>query len=158
MNGIKASFRTFKYSPVLILRPASTKWGGITLPSLATAAKTISEAEFLLCITGGTPARSKAITRVFWRFATSSTTNFFSSTKTLLKALELMLLRLTCAFVPVLTSAGLGLSSTSFSAQQGMFWFSFDHCGDCVDFSESYPRHQKQKQLDKQSISHSQCS
>ena len=66
--------------------------------------------------------------------------------------------RVVATFVPVLTSAGLGMTSTSFSAQQGMFWFSFDHCRDCVDFSKPYPRHQKQKQLDKQSISHSQCS
>ena len=58
-------FQKFKYSAVLILRPASMKWGGITLPSLATAVKTITEAELLLCITGGTSEGSKAITRVF---------------------------------------------------------------------------------------------
>ena len=30
-------------------RPSSMKWGGITLPSLVTATKTITEAGFLLC-------------------------------------------------------------------------------------------------------------
>ena len=56
---------------------------GITLPSLATAAKTITEAGSLLCITGGTSEESEAIIRVFCLFATSPTTNFFSSKKTL---------------------------------------------------------------------------
>ena len=64
---------------MLLLSPTSMKWGGITLPSLATAAKTITEAGFLFCITGGTSEGPEATTRVLRRFATSTTTNCFSS-------------------------------------------------------------------------------
>ena len=75
-------FQNFKVLHCVDFNTASMKWGGITLPSLAMAAKTITEAGFLLCITGGTSEGSKAIIRVFCLFAASSTTNFFSSTKT----------------------------------------------------------------------------
>ena len=161
------------------------KWGGITLPSLATAAKTITEAGFLLCITGGTSEGLKAIIRVFCLFATSSTTNFSRRQKhghvllcasdgseafghlSALGALErvvrrlrtlltydfiprssltalLMVLRLTLRFCASFDIGWLGSDFNVLFSPARKVLVLFDHCGDCVDFSGPYLRHQKQ--------------
>ena len=56
------------------LTPASLKLRGITLPSLVTAAKTITEAGYLLCIKGETFEGLQTI-QVLRRFKTSLTMN-----------------------------------------------------------------------------------
>ena len=57
------------------------KWGTIMLPSLTTAARTITEAWFLLYTAGETSEGSHSITWVFWPSVNSSTVNFFATTK-----------------------------------------------------------------------------
>ena len=66
---------------MFILSPVWIKCKGITLSPHDTAAKIITEARFLLCITGETFEGLQAIIRGFLRFATLSTIIFFLKQK-----------------------------------------------------------------------------